>query len=77
MFTKPVKLIITKATSPRKPLITNKINFLPNFILYILLAIVFYLSLTYLIDSKIRNLFNAVINEVIKKRNNEKGTMEN
>jgi len=39
-------------------------DFLPNLLLYILFAIICYLSLTFLIDLKTRNLVKAVINEI-------------
>ena len=39
-------------------------DFLPNLLLYILLAVICYLSLTFLIDFKTRNLFKAIIKEV-------------
>lgn len=39
-------------------------DFLPNLLLYILLAVICYLSLTLLIDFKTRNLFKAIIKEV-------------
>ena len=41
-------------------------NFLPNFLLFLGLGIGSYLLLTYLIDSKIRELFAAIINELKK-----------
>lgn len=39
-------------------------DFLPNLLIYILLAVTCYLSLTFLIDFKTRNLFKAIIKEV-------------
>ncbi|MGI0056159.1 MAG: hypothetical protein ACREAK_02160 [Nitrosarchaeum sp.] len=42
-------------------------EFLPELMIYVVISIVSYLGLTYLIDSKTRILFKAILNELIKK----------
>jgi len=42
-------------------------NFLPNLMLFAIFGIIFYFGMTYLIDKKTRQLFNAVIKEIQKK----------
>jgi len=42
-------------------------EFLPNFLLFVGIGIFGYLMITYLIDSKTRNLFHAVFKEIQKK----------
>ncbi|WP_299290924.1 hypothetical protein [Nitrosopumilus sp.] len=46
--------------------------FLPNLLLYIIIAISIYFSLTYCIDKKTRSLFKSVINELLKRNNSKK-----
>jgi hypothetical protein len=42
-------------------------EFLPELMVYVVIGIIGYLGLTYLIDSKTRLLFKAILNEIIKK----------
>jgi len=46
------------------------IEFLPNLLIFVGIGIIFYLSLTYIIDSKTRIFFNAIIQEIKNKKNN-------
>ena len=40
--------------------------FLPNLLMFIIPSFLAYLGITYLIDLKTRNLFQSVINEILK-----------
>ena len=40
------------------------IQFIPNLLLFIAVGVIGYLAITYLIDSKIRILFNAIFSEI-------------
>ncbi len=44
------------------------IEFLPSLLIFIILSTSFYLIITAVIDSKIRNLMNSIINEIKKKK---------
>ena len=43
---------------------TDLIQFIPNLLLFIAVGVIGYLAITYLIDSKIRILFNAIFSEI-------------
>ena len=45
-------------------------NFLPDVMLFMALSIGSYLVITYLVDSKTRKLFNAIIQEIKSKNTN-------
>jgi len=42
-------------------------NFLPNLMLFVMFGIIFYLSMTFLVDQKTRKLFKMIIKEIRKK----------
>ena len=48
----------------------NPFEFIPNLLFFVMIGISFYLSITYLIDLKTRNLIKAIINEIISKNKN-------